>query len=570
MKSKILSNTIIIIFVAIIFSLSAFSYLQHKKESDSINSHMSNLVNTIVEQSANEDSTKIVERVKYINQFEGRYRFTLINSSGKVIYDSKIDPSKLDNHIDREEIKQLEKVKIGNSRRYSTTLDKEYQYIASKLSNDMIIRVSTEVTSPVSIILSVFTIVFIISLLATYATYFFISKILDKNFNKVEEVVSNIRIQTMDDYIIDYEGIEQELIPLINIINKQKREIAYNIKKLKDKIIENDEILDNMNEGLIMLDDKNVVVSLNKSAVKLLNIKGKSKFEGEDILSILKYDNLKELINGNRNNSIIHTGENTYLNLYVSPFKDSDGNVKGKIVFIVDISATYLEEQYRREFSTNISHELKTPLTSINGYAEMISLGLASDEDIKKFSKIIYTQGNHLLELIDDIIKLSKIDEEYSAFKEKTEVNVSETVHRIANMLELQALDKNVTINMDIEKNIKIKSIEKLVDEVIQNILSNAIKYNVENGKVDVRLKKIGNVVNITIEDSGIGISKENLERVFERFYQVDKSRTKSNTYSTGLGLAIVKHAAKLIGAKLSLESELGVGTKVNISIPVC
>ncbi|MDY2795471.1 sensor histidine kinase [Peptostreptococcus porci] len=577
MKSKILSNTIFIIFIAIIVSLGVFSFFQHGENSEKASKDINQLLTILVDESGGKSDEEILEKIKYISKIDNRYRYTLIKKDGVVIYDSNISPSKMDNHLTREEIAQLKSKKIGRSKRYSKSLGEEYQYMAVYINDNLMLRISVELNSPVSMVLSALTIVFIITIIATCISFLFISRLLDSSFERVEAVAKRMNVKTMDNGGLfdedeekyDEEKYDEEIRPLINIIRNQNQEISFHIKMLKDKIIEMNEILNNMKEGLVILDESDRIVSTNESAIKLLKIGELKGVEGRKILDVFYDERLEKMLCEEHRISIINTESDVYLKMYISNVNDSEGINRGKIVFIEDVSMTYLDEKYRREFSTNVSHELKTPLTSINGYAEMIYLGLASDEDIKSFSKIIYNQGNRLLNMIDDIIKLSKMDEDYKPYKEKTKVNLNETIDRIVDMLIPQANDKKVNIEYSFDEVIIIDGMKILIDEIMQNILSNAIKYNVVGGSINIEMARKEKMVEICVKDTGVGIDKEDLSRIFERFYKVDKARTKRDSSSTGLGLAIVKHASEMMGAKVHVDSEKNVGTKVVIDIPI-
>ncbi|MST62399.1 hypothetical protein FYJ71_05335 [Peptostreptococcus anaerobius] len=577
MKSKILSNTIFIIFIAIIVSLGVFSFFQHGKNSEQASKDINRLLTILVDESGGKSDEVILEKIKYISKIDNRYRYTLIKKDGVVIYDSNISPSKMDNHLTREEITQLKNKKIGRAKRYSKSLGEEYQYMAVYINDNLMLRISVELNSPVSMVLSALTIVFIITIIATCISFLFISRLLDSSFERVEAVAKRMNVKTMDNGGLfdedeekyDEEKYDEEIRPLINIIRNQNQEISFHIKMLKDKIIEMNEILNNMKEGLVILDESDRIVSTNESAIKLLKIGELKGVEGRKILDVFYDERLEKMLCEEHRISIINTESDVYLKMYISNVNDSEGINRGKIVFIEDVSMTYLDEKYRREFSTNVSHELKTPLTSINGYAEMIYLGLASDEDIKSFSKIIYNQGNRLLNMIDDIIKLSKMDEDYKPYKEKTKVNLNETIDRIVDMLIPQANDKKVNIEYSFDEVIIVDGMKILIDEIMQNILSNAIKYNVVGGSINIEMARKEKMVEICVKDTGVGIDKEDLSRIFERFYKVDKARTKRDSSSTGLGLAIVKHASEMMGAKVNVDSEKNVGTKVVIDIPI-
>lgn len=335
---------------------------------------------------------------------------------------------------------------------------------------------------------------------------------------------------------------------------------------MKDRVKITNEILDNMNEGLIMLDEKDNIVAVNKSAINLLDSPDIDHI-GMNIISLVREKAFIEAIESNKSKTVFLSKNEKYLNLLVSELNDSDGSMSGKIIFIIDNTQNYIEEKYRREFSANISHELKTPLTSINGYAEIIAEGMANEDDVKGFAKTILIQGRKLLEMIDDIIKLSKLDEEdlEEIGLDKVEVDVNSIAESVIAMVDSMAIEKNVEIEFYPKNKILIKSVESMLEEIFYNLMTNAINYNIDGGRVRLEIEDRANDIKISVSDTGIGIKEEDVPRIFERFYMVDKARNKNNSNSTGLGLAIVKHIVKRLGGKIDVKSEIGKGTTMEI-----
>ncbi|WP_106777097.1 sensor histidine kinase [Peptostreptococcus russellii] len=335
---------------------------------------------------------------------------------------------------------------------------------------------------------------------------------------------------------------------------------------MKDRVKITNKILDNMNEGLIMLDEKDNIVAVNKSAINLLDSPDIDHI-GMNIISLVREKAFIEAIESNKSKTVFLSKNEKYLNLLVSELNDSDGSMSGKIIFIIDNTQKYIEEKYRREFSANISHELKTPLTSINGYAEIIAEGMANEDDVKGFAKTILIQGRKLLEMIDDIIKLSKLDEEdlEEIGLDKVEVDVNSIAESVIAMVDSMAIEKNVEIEFYPKNKILIKSVESMLEEIFYNLMTNAINYNIDGGRVRLEIEDRANDIKISVSDTGIGIKEEDVPRIFERFYMVDKARNKNNSNSTGLGLAIVKHIVKRLGGKIDVKSEIGKGTTMEI-----
>lgn len=576
MKKKILLGGTLITFIAVFASMCIVVFSQHKENVNGINRHM-NLILTNLSQEMNDtyrenrskglesfDIKEDIKKIENVQRFEDQYRFTWIDKDGKVLYDSSADESKMENHSQREEFIEAMRDKKGASKRYSKTLSREYRYRAYKTAGSTVIRVSTDIVSPFRQLLESLPMVVFITLIATFITMIVLSRILKSSFKDVEKVARNINDEIRNDSEIEYYEVDEELLPLVKIINKQKEEISYYVKNLEDRITVTNEILDNMNEGLIMLDQNDNILVANGAAIKLLDVPDNKHIDSH-IISLVRDREFIDAVRSNEKNTVLLNKNEKYLNIFISPLVDSDDIVSGKIVFILDNTTNYIEEKYRREFSANISHELKTPLTSINGYAEMIAAGLADEDDIRAFANTILKQGRKLLELIDDIIKLSKLDEKASVSIEKKELDVDSVANSVIKMLEPMASEKNINISYQSKGKLMFKSVESMLEEILYNLMVNAIDYNVDGGKIFLDIEDLRDQIKITVRDTGIGISKEDLPRIFERFYMVDKSRNKTNTNSTGLGLAIVKHIVIMLGGTIEAKSKLGEGTSMEI-----
>lgn len=576
MKKKILLGGTLITFIAVFASMCIVVFSQHKENVNGINRHM-NLILTNLSQEMNDtyrenrskglesfDIKEDIKKIENVQRFEDQYRFTWIDKDGKVLYDSSADESKMENHSQREEFIEAMRDKKGASKRYSKTLSREYRYRAYKTAGSTVIRVSTDIVSPFRQLLESLPMVVFITLIATFITMIVLSRILKSSFKDVEKVARNINDEIRNDSEIECYEVDEELLPLVKIINKQKEEISYYVKNLEDRITVTNEILDNMNEGLIMLDQNDNILVANGAAIKLLDVPDNKHIDSH-IISLVRDREFIDAVRSNEKNTVLLNKNEKYLNIFISPLVDSEDIVSGKIVFILDNTTNYIEEKYRREFSANISHELKTPLTSINGYAEMIAAGLADEDDIRAFANTILKQGRKLLELIDDIIKLSKLDEKASVSIEKKELDVDSVANSVIKMLEPMASEKNINISYQSKGKLMFKSVESMLEEILYNLMVNSIDYNVDGGKIFLDIEDLRDQIKITVRDTGIGISKEDLPRIFERFYMVDKSRNKTNTNSTGLGLAIVKHIVIMLGGTIEAKSKLGKGTSMEI-----
>lgn len=487
------------------------------------------------------------------NRLAGNNRITWIDENGTVLFDSRADVSELDNHADRDEIKTAMKEGKGMSTRYSKTLTEKTVNYAIRLSDGSILRVSTEQYTVVTILMGMLQpILFImfVALILTLVLSARVSKAIIEPINKLDlEIPEN-----NDTY--------EELTPLLRKIADQKETIGEQLADARKKQKEFNLITENMSEGFLVIDADANLLTYNSAALNLLEITPPAdrsvllfcrakEFRGviSDVLSGIKAENT--MVREERSYSLI-----------ANPVYEKE-SVIGAVVVILDITEREKRDMLRREFTANVSHELKTPLTSISGFAELMKAGDVLENDVTDFSKSIYDEAQRLITLVNDIIKISELDGQSIPYEKET-VDLYELSKEVIGRLEKEADKKNITFHL-IGGRAEIIGVHKILEEMLYNLCDNAIKYNKENGTVDVLVNQTGDGVNVIVRDTGIGIPISHQNRVFERFYRVDKSHSKK-VGGTGLGLAIVKHGALYHHAKLSLESTVDVGTVVTIA----
>lgn len=489
-------------------------------------------------------------------------RLTFIKSDGSVTYDSDADVSEIGNHLEREEVAQAFSKGYGSSIRMSDTISETTYYYAVKY-NGGVLRFSRGISSMYSLIIDIFPImicvIIIVILIATVCSV----KLSNGLVRPVRNLVSSINLfeENKGPVTVEYE----EFQPIADNVEKLSKRLSRYINRLKREKQRFTLITDNMVEGMILLDDENTILSVNKSAVNFLN-KDFEIDEHQNILELTRNPEILKIISEvGKKDSFDGVVEIDGKSLRIFVNKASNTEEYGKIVLLVDVTSTVKNEIIRREFSSNVSHELKTPLTTIKGFGEMIEKGIITNaDDVKKYGGTIYRESERLLQLINDIIRLSEI-EENPAF-ERENVNLLEIAKETAEVLQYKADSHEVEINIEGE-DIIVECNSTHMNELIFNLMDNAVKYNNKGGSVWVRIQENGDNALISVKDNGIGISPENTERIFERFYRVDKSRSKQ-TGGTGLGLSIVKHIVLEHNGSLNMESELGKGTEIIVSLP--
>lgn len=507
-------------------------------------------------------------------------RITWIGEDGKVLYDSAVKEEDLENHKNREEIVSARENGEEYVVRYSDTLGQQTIYYAVCLEDGSVLRISSAYNSVFSLVIAMLQPTLVLILLIVVISYF-MSKSVAKH------IVAPIN--EMDLSYGEMKEEYEELVPLLQRIRKQNILIEKQMEDLQEQQDKFQALTEHMSEGLLVLDKKQEILSYNLAAVKLLGAAKDIDYTGQNFINFDRNQTLRaavvEALGGCRVQRTLERGERIYqilVNPIVSAEAEKDETlsnqarkenrdwVEGVIVIILDETEKEKREQLRREFTSNVSHELKTPLTSISGIAEIIMNGIVKPEDIGGFAKNIYEEAGRLIDLINDIIFLSKLDEKCMDMGIE-QISLRELAIRTKERLQMSCREKNVSIHI-VGEEIVIEGISSMMEEIIYNLLDNGIKYNKDGGRVVLTLSKIKadeeEMAEIIVEDTGIGIPQEALERIFERFYRVDKSHSKA-VGGTGLGLSIVKHAVMLHHGKIAVESKEGKGTVFTVNLPL-
>lgn len=484
------------------------------------------------------------------------YRVTWIGTDGKVLYDSISEADEMENHFEREEVKEALSEGYGASSRYSSTLTQRYLYGAKRLPDGTVIRLSVTQNSLLILTLGMLQPIMIIFVIAIILSAFLASRLSKKIVKPLNEL--NL------DKPLDNNGYD-ELSPLLRRIDTQQKEISRQSEELRQRQNELEVMTSAMSEGIILLNNRGTVLSINKAAAKLF---GTDCFcIGEDIVSINRSLELAQLLNkaknGEHSERVVELGCGQY-QMMASPVI-SNNIVSGIVLLILDVTEKEKAEQLRREFTANVSHELKTPLHTISGSAELLVNGMVKSEDIPIFLKRIYSEAQRMIQLVEDIIRLSHLDEGAEDMKWDM-VDLYAVAEETINSLADEAENNGIKFEL-YGATVLINGIRQLLQEITYNLCDNAIKYNRKGGLVSVEIKNENEFAILTITDTGIGIPAEHQERIFERFYRVDKSHSKE-IGGTGLGLSIVKHAAKLHNAEIELHSIVNKGTEITIKFP--
>lgn len=495
------------------------------------------------------------EGVSYLENLKNEstdYRITWIDKSGNIIFDTQSNSESMENHLEREEVKEAFANGSGESERYSSTLTEKMMYCAELLDDGTVLRISVSQLTVLTLLLGIAQPVAIVFVIALVVSFIFASRISKRIVKPLNEIDLDNPLEN-DAY--------DELSPFLSKISNQQKKIKLQENQLSQRKNEFLAITSNMNEGLVLLGKDKKVISINPSAESFFTSEADCtgmdfiRLErNPDIIKALERAEIQDTseIQVNRNGRIFQ--------LNISCIRDM-GELSGFVILIFDITEKSDSENRRREFTANVSHELKSPLQSIMGSAELIENGLVKKEDMPKFIGNIHSEATRLLTLINDIIKLSKLDEG-TTLSEK-DFDLYSLVKENIEVLKSSAEKKNVSVSFKGES-LMMKSMKPLVSEIVYNLIDNAIKYNIENGSVEISISRDKNNIILSVSDTGIGIPEEYQERVFERFYRVDKSHSKE-TGGTGLGLSIVKHAVQDIGADIKLESRCGKGTVVTV-----
>lgn len=495
--------------------------------------------------------------------FDVSLRFTIVDRDGKVLFDNFTDPASMENHAGRKEIKEALNGNLGKDVRLSNTLGKDTYYYALLMKDGNIIRISKQTESILGSFIKTVPLILLMSIILIIVLLLVNKKLVDKLLKPIDYASEHLH---RDDFSTQKLDVYDELSPFIRTIERKNKDIKEYIERLETKEATVSEILRNMNEGLVLIDPDLKVIQLNEAAIKLFKASMQANYMDMDIVRLTRSqevsDKLKELVKTHKASSFELMADEDSLKIYLSPIENGS-TLTGIIMLVLDVNDEKKAEKLRREFSANVSHELKSPLTSISGYAELIKNGMVKDEDIKKFSGIIFDEAGQMLRLIENIILISKLDEK-PELKCEEEVSIKETIDEILDLYKGKIDAKNLSVECHIEEGLKKNVPLGMLSELYRNLISNAIKYNKDGGKIIISAEKRGDNIISKITDTGIGLEKDEIPRIFERFYMVDKGRNR-NTNSTGLGLAIVKHIVEDMGGTIDVTSTLGEGTTFKI-----
>jgi len=474
-------------------------------------------------------------------------RMTIIAPDGTVLLDSRARAEGMENHRDRREVIDALRFGTGEAVRYSSTLRKDMFFYAVRLNDGNILRISRAVGELVDYFAVALPVVTAVTLLILLTANFAARRL-------TERVIAPLKSIDLES---NKEPVYEELIPYIYKIERQKQDIKEKMADISDRAETIEAITGNMQEGLILVDNTGIVLTANKCAHDIFGI----NIESRNIIHICRDEIFKTAVEnclaGNNTEMKMERGAGIYM-VFLSPVSSGE-STRGAVILFHDVTEQHRAEKQRREFSANISHELKTPLTTISALAEMIDKGMAKDDDIKNFAARITEQSGRLLALIEDIIRLSEFDEN-NMISEDTMIDLWELAEAVIRTLRETA--GAISIELTGER-LNMSANRRMIDELLYNLIENGVKYNKDNGKVTVEFSRFGDgQCIIAVSDTGIGIAEQHHDHIFERFYRVDKSRSKK-TGGTGLGLSIVKHIAEYHNGKVEIESTEGVGTTV-------
>ncbi len=490
----------------------------------------------------------------FIKQLDAdRFRLTWISADGTVLYDTHADESQMDNHADREEIQAAFQYGYGSSTRQSDTLLERTIYEAKRLSDGSVLRISTSQQTMMVLVVGMLQPVCIVALIAIV-----LSALLARRISrKITEPLDKLDLE----HPLDNDTYE-ELSPLLGRIHQQHEQIASQMRKLQRKTDELEQIMSNMQEGLVLMDKHGCILSINPAARALFQ--ATETVVGQPFYTVDRKQEMTAAVDAafQSGRQEFRAEPNIREDQCLLSRKETRESTSGLVILAVDMTESLNAEQNRREFTANVSHELKTPLQAIIGSADLLENGLVKPEDQPRFLGHIRKEASRLVNLIEDVIRLSHLDEGVEIPKE--DVDMLAIAEEVAATMQLAAAQQEVTLSVSGE-HCSIRAVRGLIYEIVQNLCSNAVKYNVPGGRVDVTVKQTGKNVILQVSDTGIGIPAEYQSRVFERFFRVDKSHSKQSG-GTGLGLSIVKHAVQYHNSKLDLESTPGKGTTITVT----
>ena len=485
-----------------------------------------------------------------------QYRITWLRADGAVLYDTQADAESMENHAQRQEVQQALTTGEGESSRYSDTLLQKTVYYAKRLPDGTVLRLSA-----IRVTTGVLVLNMLQPILLVLAAALILSGVLASRLaRRITEPLNRLDLE----HPLENDTYE-ELAPLLRRMEHQRRQIDRQMDELRRRSEEFEQITGSMNEGLVLLDEAGVILSINPAARRLLD--AAENCVGQDLLTVDRDVALSDALRqaAGQGHSEFRGQRNGREYQFDVTRIQSEGRTAGTVLLVFDVTERAFAERNRREFTANVSHELKTPLQGIIGSAELLENGLVKQEDVPRFIGHIRSEAQRLVTLIGDIIRLSQLDEGEPMPAEPVELLA--LAREAAESLQSAAAARNVTITVEGEP-VALTGVRRLLYEIVFNLCDNAIKYNTDGGRVQVTVTKENETAAVTVRDTGIGIPPDQQDRVFERFYRVDKSHSKASG-GTGLGLSIVKHAVQYHHGAIHLQSEVGKGTEIRVTFPV-
>lgn len=492
----------------------------------------------------------------YLRALQSRqYRITWVRADGTVVYDTQADAETMENHAQRQEIQQALAAGEGESSRYSSTLLQKTVYYAQRLPDGTVLRLSA-----VRVTAGVLVLNMLQPILLVLAAALILSGVLAGRLaRRITEPLNRLDLE----HPLENDTYE-ELAPLLRRMEHQRRQIDRQMGELRQRSEEFDQITGSMNEGLVLLDEAGAILSINPAARRLLDADGDCV--GQDFLTVDRDVTMSDALRqaAEQGHSEFRGERNGREYQFDVTRIQTEGRTAGTVLLVFDVTERAFAERNRREFTANVSHELKTPLQGIIGSAELLENGMVKQEDVPRFVGHIRAEAQRLVTLIGDIIRLSQLDEGEPMPTEPVELLA--VAREVAENLRSAAETRNVTVEVT-GTPATVSGVRRLLYEIVLNLCDNAIKYNTEGGRVEVEVAQDGGTAAVTVRDTGIGIPPEHQSRVFERFYRVDKSHSKASG-GTGLGLSIVKHAVQYHHGVIQLKSEVGKGTEIRVTFP--
>lgn len=559
MTRRIFGGAFIVSLVAIISAVAMVLGVAYTKEQQLFKRQLEQqamLLAATMENTSPADDVESLRKLSHDIHGTFENRITYIGQDGTVLFDNEADPATMENHLDREEVIAAKQSGTGTAVRESYTMSEMTVYCARVIGYGCIVRVSGTMDTVVARIGGMWWEVLLVVLIAAMVSL------------GVAAIVARLVVKPINSIDLRNPDIGEsysEIAPLLHRISEQNREIEQQIAELTRSRKEFSLITENMSEGFIIIDSRTEVLSYNTAALKILG----SDFTGgsRSVLVLNRSEAFRSVVEealaGKRSEADLTLSEKVYQVIATPAFTGS--SVTGAVMIILDITEKQAREELRREFTSNVSHELKTPLTTIYGISDMLVGGIVKPEDIPGFAKNIRDEAGRMITLIQDILKLSQLDE--NTFTDQRErADLYELAQSAAERLRPQADEKHVTISVTGERS-EFTGIPSVLEEIIYNLIDNAVKYNKQGGRADVDVRSIGDNIVMTVSDTGIGVPADSIDRIFERFYRADKSHSRK-IGGTGLGLSIVKHGVSLHGGSISVKSAEGSGTTFTLTLP--